>query len=192
MRAGDPANVTRAPRATSASATASAGSTCPAVPPAAIRHAGADRCGIVARDVKEDAHRRKRDHEARAAGGDERQRDTRQRSKPEDGREIDQRLAADERRQPGRQQLAERVSAREGHAEAGIAERGKRADHGDRSDEAELLADDGEDHVRVRLGEVEELEHALAEADSEDPAGAHPDHRLDRLEARPLCIAPRV
>src|SRR5262249_60508446 len=69
---GDPANVTRAPRATSASATASAGSTWPAVPPAAIRQAGASFSGI-ARDVKEDADRDERYYEARPAVRDERQ-----------------------------------------------------------------------------------------------------------------------
>src|SRR4051794_672622 len=58
IRSGEPANVTRTPRAVSASATASDGRTCPAVPPAAIRQLrlldGCDE-GMVDRDVKEDA-----------------------------------------------------------------------------------------------------------------------------------------
>src|SRR6266487_141617 len=47
---------------------------------------------------------------------------------------------------------------------------------------AELLADDREDHVRVRLGQVVDLLDPLAETASEDPAGAEPDQRLHRLE----------
>ena len=50
------------------------------------------------RDVKEDADASERDDEARAAVGDERQRDPGQRREPEDGGEVDRRLAADERR----------------------------------------------------------------------------------------------
>ena len=53
----------------------------------------------------------------------------------------------------------------------------------------ELLADHGQDHVGVRLGQVEELLHALAEADAERPAGADRDHRLHRLEARALRVS---
>src|SRR5688500_6277181 len=94
-RAGDPANVTTAPRARSASATASAGSTCPAVPPVAIRHTGR-ASAIVAGDVKEDPDGGEPHNEARAAVGDERQRDPRERRGAHDGREIDQRLPADE------------------------------------------------------------------------------------------------
>src|SRR5919198_88773 len=82
-RSGEPANVTRAPRARSASATASAGSTWPAVPPAAIRHAGAS-CSRIARDVKEDPDRGEPDDEARPAVRDEGQRDPGQRREAHD------------------------------------------------------------------------------------------------------------
>src|SRR6266567_1338034 len=71
MRSGDPANVTWTPRALSASATASDGSTWPPVPPAAIRHASFFSV-IAASDVKEDSDRDEDDHHARAAVGDER------------------------------------------------------------------------------------------------------------------------
>src|SRR4029078_13361153 len=78
-RSGDPANVTRTPRATSASATASDGSTWPAVPPAAIRDLSSRRYGM-SRAVKEDADRGQRHNEARASVGDEWKRDPGQRS----------------------------------------------------------------------------------------------------------------
>ena len=58
-------------------------------------------------------------------------------------------------------------------------------------DEPELLADDREDHVRVRLGQVQRLRDALAQPLARDPARADPDHRLDDLEAGALGVAPR-
>jgi hypothetical protein len=67
-------------------------------------------------DVKEDAHRSERDDEARAAVRDERKRDSGQRSKPENGGEIDQRLAAHERRQAGREPLPKGIFAAESNA----------------------------------------------------------------------------
>src|SRR6478672_5086517 len=192
-RSGDPANVTRAPRSRSACPTASAGRTCPAVPPAAIRNTGAS-CSrsCIARDVKEDSDAGERDHEARAAIRDERQRNPGQRGEPHHGREIDRRLPADERGQTGREPLAEGVLALQRDLQAEVREGAVGGDHGGRADEAELLADDREDHVRMRFREVVHLLDALAETDAEDPAGAEPDHRLDGLEAGALRVLPRV
>src|SRR5919204_589508 len=146
MRSGDPANVTCTPRRWSASATASDGATCPAVPPAAIRHRSC-RPFSTAGDVKEDA-----DGEA----------------------------------------LAERVLAAECHAQAGPREGDERGEHSRDADEAELFADDSEDHVRVRLRQVVDLGDAMAEADAEWAAGAEADQRLHGLEARALRVLPRV
>src|SRR5215204_1120895 len=120
-RSGDPAKATLAPRATSASATASDGSTWPAVPPAAIRHLSSC-CSAMPCDVKEDAHRSERYDEARPAVGDERERDSGQRSEAEHRREIDQSLSRHERRQAGREPLAERVPATKRDAKAGVGE----------------------------------------------------------------------
>src|SRR4249920_694928 len=114
MRSGEPAKVTCAPRRRSASATASDGATCPAVPPAAIRHRTFRFCcSMPAGDVKEDPHSQECDNEARAAVGDERQRNPGQRSEPEDGGKIDHRLPADEPDDPGRETLPERILASE-------------------------------------------------------------------------------
>ena len=105
------------PRSRSASATASAGRTCPAVPPAAIRHTSLDDFAIDG-DVKENADSGEEHHEARAAVGDERQRDPGERRDPEHGREIHRRLPADESRQAGREQLPERIAAAQRDAKA--------------------------------------------------------------------------
>src|SRR6266545_5835143 len=161
-RSGDPAKVVVTPCSASASATASDGSTWPAVPPAAIRHLSA-RTSAMSCDVKEDAHRRERDDEARPAIGDERKRDSGQRREPEHGGEIDQRLAADERRQARREPLAEGITAAQSNAETCVREEAEEGDDEGRPEQAELLADDREDHVRVGLWEVVGLRWPLAE-----------------------------
>ena len=68
-------------------------------------------------DVKEDPDGHERDHEARAAVRDERQRHARQRREPENRGEVDHGLAADERDEPRGEPLAERVLAPERDAE---------------------------------------------------------------------------
>ena len=98
------------PRARSASATASDGITWPAVPPAAITHRSSDLDAIAASDVKEDADRREHDDEAGASIGHQGQRDSGQRRDPDDGREVERRLAADQRRQARGERLPERVA----------------------------------------------------------------------------------
>src|SRR5918992_5420177 len=127
-RSGDPANVTRTPRSRSAAATASDGPTWPAVPPAAIRHASSGWGALIDRDVKEDADGREQDDEARAAVRHERERDPRERREPEHRAEVDGRLAADERRRPGGDELSERVAAAQGDGEPGEREHRERAD----------------------------------------------------------------
>ncbi len=193
IRSGEPAKLTLAPRALNASATASAGRTCPAVPPAAITHlillAG---CCIVDRDVKEDADGGEAGDEARATVADERERDAGERRDAQDGAEVDGGLAAHEGRQAGREPLPERVSAAQRDPEAGVPEGRVGEDHGGGAEQAELLADDREDHVGRRLGQVVDLLDALAEPDAEDPAGAERDQRLDGLEAGAFRVLPRV
>ena len=76
---------------------------------------------------------------------------------------------------------------RPAHANSDVREDQRRG-----ADEPELLADDGEDHVGVRLGQVVDLLHALAEPVAEDVARAEADLRLHDLEARALRVLPRV
>src|SRR5687768_10493364 len=93
---GGPAKVTSTPRAVSSSATARAGSTCPAVPPAPIAHRNPSYLRIAQRDVKEDADRGEGDNQARAAVGDERQRHAGDRREPQHRTEVQRRLATQE------------------------------------------------------------------------------------------------
>jgi hypothetical protein len=50
-----------------------------------------------------------------------------------------------------------------------------------RADESDLLADDGEDEIVVRLGQEEELLHAVPEPESEHAARSNRDLRLQEL-----------
>src|SRR6266508_2687773 len=200
-RSGDPAKVVVTPCSASASATASDGSTWPAVPPAAIRHLSL-RSSAMPCDVKENAHRGERDDEARAAVRDERKRDSGQRSEADDGREVDQRLPADEGRQAGREPLAEGVAGTKRDAQAGVGEDRVRGDHEARAEQAELLADRRErersrdrpptgEHAQRRAGdEQDRAEHyrdrdhrpqvRLGEDERTEGAGDQAD-RLDEL-----------
>ncbi len=116
-----PTNTTSAPSARSASATASAGTTCPAVPPAAITISGAltatargrgpalvDRSQRLAprsRDVEQQPDDGQHHAEVRRRVRDERQRHAGQRRDPEHDEDVEDPLAQDQRGQPGRQQL---------------------------------------------------------------------------------------
>ena len=68
----------------------------------------------------------------------------------------------------------------------------KRATVTDRADEPELLAEDREDEVRVRLGEVEELLLRLPESSPQKPPAAEREVGLDDLEPGPPRVRPGV
>ena len=62
----------------------------------------------------------------------------------------------------------------------------------DAADEAELLADDREDRVGVRVGHPVELLQAVAQPVPERPARAERDQPLRRVPAAALDVAPRI
>src|SRR3954469_3848531 len=190
-RSGDPANVTSTPRARRASATASDGATCPTVPPAAIS-ARSCRSSATTRDVKEHAHREEGDNERRASVRHEGQRNSGQWRQAEHGSEVDRRLPCDQGRDPGCEPLAEGILALQGEPQSGVRERAIARDEHGGADEPELLADDGEDHVGVRLRQVMDLLDPLAEPPSEDAAGTEADLRLHVLQAGAEWILPRI
>src|SRR5215210_4966923 len=191
-RSGDPANVTVAPRSRSASPTAIAGSTCPAVPPAAIRHTGPGCSAMVASDVKEDSDAGESDDEARPSVGDEGEGDPCQRRDAHDGCDVDQRLPGDEGRDTGGEPFSEWVLAGQRDSEARVGEARVGSDQSRGSHQAELLADDGEDHVRVRFGKIGVLPDALPQPRAEDSTRAEAEHRLHGLVPAALRVVPRV
>jgi hypothetical protein len=147
---------------------------------------------LIHRDVKEHPDAAEHHQQRRAAVGDERQRDARERREPEHGREVDCRLPADERRDPRREPLPERIAALERDLEPDPGEDREPADQHGRADQPELLPDDREDHVRVRLGEEVDFLDPLPEPLAGDPARAQPDDRLHVLEPGALGVLPRV
>src|ERR1700727_1860492 len=94
-------NETEAPSARSASGTASAGTTCPAVPPAPITILGAFKFGrpndLESRpgssDVEQQTDPGEQDAEIRRGVGDERQGDAGQRGEPEHHEDVEDSLA---------------------------------------------------------------------------------------------------
>jgi hypothetical protein len=71
-------------------------------------------------DVKEDSDSGEQHHEARAAVGEERERDSGQRGDAHDGRDVDRRLAADQDSEPGCEPFSERILAAQRDVEPGV------------------------------------------------------------------------
>ena len=84
------------------------------------------------------------------------------------------------------------VGRAEGDAHAAPDEEGVGQHEARDADEAELLAEDGADEVRVRFGQEEELLAAVSEAHAGHAAGAEGHHRLDELVRDALPEARRV
>src|SRR5687767_7970887 len=150
MRLRVPRKVTVAPLARSSSATAMAGTTCPAVPPAAMTTLGtcsrapftpsrfpvgheaqfASGPGRFAwaglgdpsagGDVEHQTHAGKADEKAAVAIGDEGQRDAGQRGEAHHGEQVDHRLAEDQGGEAGDEQLAVAVLGALRDAEARV------------------------------------------------------------------------
>ena len=89
----------------------------------------------------------------RAAVGDEGQRHAGQRDELRDAADDDEDLQAEDRRQPRRQQLGERVPGQRRGLEAALDDEEVDADDGGRADEPELVDDDRVDEVRLRGGQ---------------------------------------
>src|SRR5688572_261142 len=158
-----PTKLTSAPSARSASATAIAGTTWPAVPPAAITILGGPAPGVLvtartpgdgarvrrapAGDVEQQAHRAQQHDQRGRARGDERQRNPRQRGEAEHGVDVEQGLAQDQGGQAAGEQLGVGALGVLRGPQPGVpdhaVEEQQAADTGD----TELLADHGQDEV---------------------------------------------
>src|SRR5579862_7071298 len=178
-------------------ATASAGKTWPPVPPPAISSfkflgsAGSPSAFLsspLLADVEEHAGRQKHDEQAGATIAYKRQRDALRWHHPQHHAEIDERLGRHHHRDTHRQEAAEVVRGAKGGAQPTPGVGGKESQNDGASDEAEFLAQDRENEIGVRLGNIEELLLTLHQADSEKAARAHCDQRLDQLEAAALGI----
>jgi hypothetical protein len=134
-----------------------------------------------------------RDQQGRAAEGDEGQRDPGDRQQTDDGAHVDDRLAA----QPGGDARGgephEQVVGVLRDPDAGVDQDGEQGHHRERAQQAQLLPDDGEDVVGVRLRQpAGPLLLAGAEPLAEQPTGGQRVEALDRLVAGVLGVGERV
>src|SRR5438270_4731450 len=145
-------NATCAPSAHSASATASAGTTWPAVPPAPITIFGAvtnrakPSCPWL-RDIEQQTDRGEHDAQVRRGVGDERQRDARQGRQPQYDEDVEQALAKDQRGQSGGKELRIPPGRSPRGAQARVGDHPVQEYDAEYAQDAELLADHREDEV---------------------------------------------
>src|SRR6202521_1321548 len=198
-------------------AMASAGKTCPPVPPPAISNftgrALAEQgrnmlrpynrnspgmaqipsclCRLL-RNIQKHTSGQQHDQQTRSAIADEGQRDSFRRNHAKHHREIHQRLAQDHRGYSQRQQSPESVRRTERRAHPSQAINDKERNHDHRPDETQFLADHRIDKIRVRLRQIEELLFALHQANARETAGADGDERLQQLKSSALRIGIRV
>src|SRR5687768_3721598 len=148
-----PRKLTSAPSARSASATAIAGTTWPAVPPAAITTRGmpalhrAQVRRSAGGDVEQQPHRTQQHDQRRRSRRDERERDAGERREAEDGVDVEQRLAQDEAGESAREQLRVGALGLAGGLQPGVPDHAVQAQEDADPRHPELLSDDGEDEV---------------------------------------------
>src|SRR5437879_409392 len=169
------------PLASHSRAIASAGKTCPPVPPPAIKSFTVDAtarqgrsmlrpwngdssaAALVSscfrrtlRNIQENAGCQQHDQQTRSAIADERQRHPFRWHHSEHDGKINQRLAQHHRRDSQRQQPSESIRRAERSAHSSPAINHKERDNGDRPKKAQFLADNRINKIRVRLRQIEE------------------------------------
>ena len=127
-----------------------------------------------------------RAQEVRAAVAEERERHALRRQRLADHAEVEHRLEEDDERHADDEVAAEAVRRLARDVDGVGEERGEEDEDADREEDAELLRADGEDEVRMRLGQVVVLLHRLAEARAPESAVLDGDERLLDLIGRAL------
>ena len=142
------------------------------------------RLGVARRDVAQHARREQAHHQRRAAVADERQRQPLGRQRAQHDADVDQRLQPEHRGDAEGQVAAERVARAERRAQPAPDQHAEQPPTtNSMPEQPQLLADDGQDEVGVRLGQEEQLLPAVAEAQAGDAARADADQRLGDLVA---------
>src|SRR5216110_2120325 len=180
------------PLASHSRAIASAGKTCPPVPPPAI----SNFTGLVhpsqfcrpLRNIQQNAGGQEHDQQTRSAIADEGQRNSFRRHHSEHDSKINQRLAQHHRGDSQRQQPPEFVRRAEGSTHPAPAIDHKERDDSDCSEKAQLLADHRINKIRVRFRQIKELLFALHQTHACESARADSDERLKKLKSSALRI----
>src|SRR5215212_2691190 len=204
MPAVEPTNSTAAPRARKLSATQSAGIACPPVPPPAIKtrdapwvaSRGFKRFGLtysltVLRYAVEDSHGDEADDSARAAVADKRERYPGQGHSAHGRPHVEGSLDGEHGGETRRYAPAHYRRGVQGDPEPREHEKREGYDYCYHPQKAELLADKGEDHVRLHFRNGDDL---LSRPDPgpEEAARLYGDHGLHELVPGALRDAPRV
>src|SRR5205823_4032699 len=135
------------------------------------------------RQIQQDSDGNQTGDQRRAAVAHQRQRQSLRRQQAQRDADVDQRLDADQQRESQRRVKLEAPVRVTRDAEAAPHQEREQREQPERADEAELLADDGEDEVGVRLGEEKEFLPAVADAEAAQSAGADGDQALHGLES---------
>src|SRR5208337_4219313 len=112
-----------------------------------LKRIACDHQGAVLADVQEKSGGDVAGDQAAAAVADEREGDAGDGKQAHDDAEVEDGLGGDEGDDADGDQAAEGFASGGGDFDAGDEEHDVRGQHGDGADQAELLADDGEDHV---------------------------------------------
>src|SRR6266850_6352559 len=194
-----PANTISTPRrrAASSSAIAMPGYRCPPVPPPATTivsdaTSGDARLRRMLRDVQQHPEGAQADDQARAAVGQERQRDPLRRHQTQRYRHVHHRLRDQPDRNPHPEVITTAVRGAHGRHDAAPEQHPERRNHRRGSDQPQLLRDHREDEIGVRLRQEEQLLAALADALAVQAAAGHCQDRLAHLEAGPQRVVLRV
>ena len=129
-------------------------------------------------------------HQRRPAEGDERQRHPGEGQHPDDPADDQEGLHAEQRGEPGGQQLLEGRLGPQGDAQPAADQQQEGGEHGGSAQQAQLLADDGEDEVGLPGRDA--LRLAQPGPGAGDAPVGQGEGRLHHLEAGALGRRPRV
>ena len=115
-------------------------------------------------------------HQRRAAVGEHRQRDAGDRQQPQHDSQVEQALHHEPGGHPAGRVAGERVVGADRDPDPGVAQDAEQGQHHQAAEQAELLAQHGEDEVGVRLGQAAPLLPAGAQPDAPPAAGGDGVH----------------
>src|SRR5205085_3449884 len=161
--------------ARSSRAMASAGITCPPVPPPARMARILFR---VLRDVEQHAYTRQHDEQRRSPVGNERQWDAFGGQQAQHYADVEQRLHAHHGRDAGGQVAPEQIAGAQSGTDAAIHKDAKQGNDEQRTQQTYFFCQHGKNKVGMRLRQIEQLLLAFHQSRAGQPAGGDRNQRL--------------
>src|SRR6202021_1750167 len=191
-----PTNRTSAPCASRNSrAIASAGITCPPVPPPAISTLKLDRSPTLidlTRDIQQHAHTRQRNKKRSTARRDKRQRNSLRRQQRQHHAHVEESLDQNRRRNTKRQKPRKRIGRKECRPQPPIAQPDKQTEDQQSPNQTKLLADIREDKIRLHLGKIEQLLPSLHQTQPANSTSPHRNQRLQNMKSASPRVSLRI